>query len=331
MPLISVVLPVYNGEKTVRETIDSVLNQSFCDFELLAIDDGSTDRTSKILASISDPRFKVFTYPNAGLAASRNRGIDRATGEYLAFIDADDLWTASKLEKQLAALQENPEAAVAYSWTNCIDEWGNFLRPGSHQTYNGNVFDRLLLCNILEHGSNPLVRREAIETVGKYDESLPAAQDWDFYLRLAAKYEFVCVREAQILYRLAFNSMSTDLSRLETASVAVVSRAFENAPASLEYLKPHSLANLYKYYTYRSLEYPRRRRQGVSAIGFFAQLLRHDPGFIRQKRTAITVMLKSFALVLLPLKLAKLAFEQLDRISPPYSLLVSIRLDPPSP
>ncbi|MDY6936874.1 MAG: glycosyltransferase [Cyanobacteriota bacterium] len=331
MPLISVILPVYNGEKTVFETVESVLSQTFSDLELITIDDGSGDRTPDILTSITDPRFKVFSYPNAGLAASRNRGIDRATGEYLAFIDADDLWTETKLEKQLEALQQNPNAAVAYSWTNCIDEWGNLVRPGSHQTYNGDIFDRLLLCNLLEHGSNPLVRREAIENVGKYDESLPAAQDWDFYLRLAAKYEFVCVPEAQILYRLSSGSMSTDLSQLEAASVEVMSRAYAIAPASLQYLKPHSLANLYKYFTYRSLEHPRRRRQGIAAIGFFGQLLRHDPGFVREKRTAITVVLKSFSLVGLPLKLAKAAFEKLDRISPPYSLLVSIKLDPPSP
>ncbi|MBE9039696.1 glycosyltransferase [Oscillatoriales cyanobacterium LEGE 11467] len=330
MPLISVILPVYNGEKTVRETIDSVLTQTFYDLELLVIDDGSIDGTQEILDGVSDPRFQFFSYTNGGLAASRNRGIDRASGKYFAFIDADDLWTETKLEEQLAALQSYPRAAVAYSWTNAIDEWGNVLRPGSHKTYNGNILDRLLLCNVLENGSNPLIRRDAIENVGKYDESLPAAQDWDFYLRLAEKYKFVCVPQAQILYRLSFNSMSTDLSRLEAASVAVVSRAFDNAPASLQYLKPHSMANLYKYYTHRSLEYPRRRRQGLAAIRFFAQLLRHDPGFVRQKRTAITVVLKSFALVLLPLKLAKRAFEKLDRISPPYSLLVDIRLDPPS-
>ncbi|HBL15031.1 MAG TPA: glycosyl transferase family A, partial [Cyanobacteria bacterium UBA11162] len=109
-------------EKTIKETIESILNQTFVDFELIVINDGSTDSTVDIVTSIQDSRLQVFSYPNAGLAASRNRGIDRATGKYISFIDADDLWTPDKLERQLKALEENPQAAVAYSWTDCIDE-----------------------------------------------------------------------------------------------------------------------------------------------------------------------------------------------------------------
>ena len=91
MPLISVIIPVYNGEITIKETIDSVLTQTFLDFELIVINDGSQDLTLKIVSSILDPRLKVFSYPNAGLAATRNRGISHASGEYISFIDADDL------------------------------------------------------------------------------------------------------------------------------------------------------------------------------------------------------------------------------------------------
>src|SRR3712207_3352824 len=114
MPLISVIIPVYNGEKTIQETIESVLNQTFPSFELIVINDGSHDSTLDIVSSIKDPRIKVFSYPNAGLSASRNRGISVACGEYVSFIDADDLWTPDKLEAQYKALQANPQAAVAY-------------------------------------------------------------------------------------------------------------------------------------------------------------------------------------------------------------------------
>ncbi|NES72852.1 MAG: glycosyltransferase family 2 protein, partial [Okeania sp. SIO2D1] len=113
MTLISVIIPVYNGEKTIRDTINSVLKQSFADFELIIINDGSTDSTLEVINSFQDHRLKVFSYPNAGQGASRNRGIELAKGEYISFIDADDMWTSDKLEKQLQALQDNPQAGVA--------------------------------------------------------------------------------------------------------------------------------------------------------------------------------------------------------------------------
>jgi glycosyltransferase involved in cell wall biosynthesis len=91
MPLISVVIPVYNGEKTILETIESVLNQSFTDFEIIVINDGSQDATLEIVSSIKDPRLKVFSYPNAGQAIARNRGVSHAVGEFVSFLDADDL------------------------------------------------------------------------------------------------------------------------------------------------------------------------------------------------------------------------------------------------
>src|SRR5574338_867068 len=122
MPTISVILPVYNGEKTIQETIESVLQQTFEDFELIIINDGSQDATLHQVSTLSDARIKVFSYPNAGVSASRNRGIAQAEGEYIAFIDADDLWTPDKLGAQFKTLQTNPQVAVAYSWTNWIDE-----------------------------------------------------------------------------------------------------------------------------------------------------------------------------------------------------------------
>ncbi len=128
--LISVRIPVFNGEKTIKETIDSILNQFFQNIELIIIDDGSKDKTLEIIKNISDSRIKVFSYPNAGLSASRNRGISLAKGELISFIDADDLWTPDKLQAQWQALQENPQAAVAYSWTDYIDESSKFFKLG---------------------------------------------------------------------------------------------------------------------------------------------------------------------------------------------------------
>jgi glycosyltransferase involved in cell wall biosynthesis len=101
MPTISVIIPVYNGEKTIKQTVESVLNQTFRDFELLIINDGSQDATLEIIQAINDERIQVFSYQNSGVSASRNRALTKAKGEFISFIDADDLWTPNKLELQL--------------------------------------------------------------------------------------------------------------------------------------------------------------------------------------------------------------------------------------
>ena len=113
VPIISVTIPTYNAESTILETVESFQNQTFSDWELIVINDGSKDKTLELLQSIEDERIKIFSYENAGLAAARNRGIYHATGEFIAFLDADDMWTPDKLELQLAALQQHPEAGVA--------------------------------------------------------------------------------------------------------------------------------------------------------------------------------------------------------------------------
>ncbi len=299
MSLISVIIPVYNGEKTIRETIESVLNQTFRDFELIILNDGSQDSTLEVVSSIQDSRLKVFSHPNAGLAASRNRGTFHAVGEYISFIDADDLWTPDKLETQLKALQDNPEAAVAYSWTNYIDESGQFLRRGGYLTANGDVYAKLLVVDFLENGSNPLIRRQALIQVGGFDESLPAAEDWDILLRLAAQYSFVAVPYPQILYRVSANSMSAHVVRQETACLKVLERAFNQAPESLQYLKKYSMANLYRYLSFKVLDaYPDRKR-GLIAARFLWQLIKNDLASLKQYSTW-QVLFRVAVWVLLP-------------------------------
>lgn len=237
MPIISVIIPAYNAEKTIKETIDSVLNQTFTDFELIVINDGSEDSTLDIVSSIPDPRIKVFSYSNSGPQKSRNRGLEKASGEYIALLDSDDLWTQDKLEAQLQALQENPDVLVAYSWTDYIDEFGDFLYPGSHVTETGDVYAKLLVKNFLENGSNPLICRDALTKIGGFDESLLGSQDWDLYLRLASQYNFTAVPRSQILYRLSSHSISSNIFRQEKQCLYVIERSFNQAPDSLQYLK----------------------------------------------------------------------------------------------
>jgi glycosyltransferase involved in cell wall biosynthesis len=242
MPLISVIVPAYNAEKTIRETIESVINQTFSDWELIVVNDGSQDNTVEVVSQIKDSRIKVFSYENAGLPASRNRGFDKAEGEFISFLDSDDLWTPDKLEEQLKALRANTKAAVAYSWTDYIDKSSNFLHPGRHLSFSGDVYSKLLVRNFLENGSNALIKREALNEVGGFNESLRAAEDWDMWLRLGAKYHFVAVEKPQILYRVSTNSMSANIVKQEVESFKVINSAWLHVNFE-ENQKARSVAN----------------------------------------------------------------------------------------
>lgn len=247
MAVISVIIPAYNAEKTILETIQSLQKQTFPDFEIIVINDGSIDKTVELLNSIDEPRLKVFSYLNGGLPVARNRGINHATGKYITFIDADDLWTPEKLADQLAALQQHPEAGVAYSWTAFIDENSEFLYAWEPIYYQGDVYPKLLLRNFISSGSNLLVRREFIAAAGKFDPELKSAEDWDYYIRLAALCQFVLVPKYQILYRRSSGSMTSKVDVMERYIVTVTERAFQQAPEKFQYLKNQSLAYTYRF------------------------------------------------------------------------------------
>ncbi|MGL4881058.1 MAG: glycosyltransferase family 2 protein [Waterburya sp.] len=267
MPKISVIIPAYNAEKTISRTIESVQKQTFGDFELIIINDGSIDRTAEIVQNIKDLRLKLFSYENGGVSVARNRGIHNASGDYLAFLDADDLWTNDKLEKQLAALEANPEAGVAYSLTSYIDEQDNLLYRCNPVSFEGNVLKQLLLTNFLINGSNPLIRQQAIKSIGKFDPSLKSSEDWDYYLRLAASYPFVSVPKYQILYRKSSTNMSSNVERMKKTSCIVLERAYQNAPPNMQYLGNQSFSILYLYCAELYLYNSQINRQDINKVG----------------------------------------------------------------
>lgn len=255
MPTISVITPAYNAEHTILETIESVQQQTFQDFEFIIINDGSTDKTLEVIETVNDGRLKVFSYSNGGVCTARNRGISHATGEYIAFLDADDLWTPDKLELQLKALQQNPEAGAAYSWTYFMYKDKDSARPGKPVHYTGNIYPYLLTENFLCHGSNPLVRRSIVETVGEFDSNFPHCADWDYYLRLALHTSFVLVPKHQIYYRQSTTSMTSKVSSIEKQILSMLEKTFKNAPPEYQHLKNRSMAWSYEYCVQQYLEY----------------------------------------------------------------------------
>ena len=254
MPRVSVIIPVYNGEKTIQKTVASVLNQTFSDFELLIVNNGSTDATSAIVAGFNDRRIRALSISRSSSARSRNYGITHACGEYLAFLDADDLWLQDKLREQLQALQEAPEAHLAYSWTDHIDEDGNFLYPGTHACFSGHVYQQLLVYDFIESGSNVLLKQEALRGCGGFDESLGTAEDWDLWLRLARSYAVTVVPRVQVLYRHSADSKSFRLSAHKKAIFTVIEHNYAQAPASLRYVRKDTYAHAWLYLWCKAIE-----------------------------------------------------------------------------
>ncbi len=259
MPQISVIIPAYNAERTIRQTIESVQRQTFQDFELIVINDGSKDRTVELVQSIQDERLKIFSYENGGLPVARNRGISRATGEFIAFLDADDLWTPDKLELQLTALKQHPEAGVAYSWTYFMDvneqgEAVSFL-PSPQYSFEGNVYEKLLVSDFIHSGSNTLIRRQAIASAGEFDPTLKSCEDWDYWLRLATCWHFVVVPKHQIFYRRTPGAMSSKVEVMKEAALIAMDKAYKAAPPELQYLKRYSLISFHKYCAGQYLEH----------------------------------------------------------------------------
>jgi len=244
-PVISIIIPVYNGERFLAETIRSAANQTFRDLEILIINDGSTDKTLELAQGSGDDRVKVFSFPHAGLSTSRNQGIRLAQGEYLAFLDADDLWSADKLEAQLLELRDHPNAAVAYSWVDLIDSEGRYLRPFMRPFHKGNVYEKLLFDDFIIGGSNVLIRRRALKKTGFFDEALGAAEDHDVWIRLAKDFEFVLVPKVQLFYRQSDGAMSSDLLKQMEGNLKVIDKAFSVAPRSLQRYKSKAISIRY--------------------------------------------------------------------------------------
>lgn len=280
MPKISVVVPTYNAEETILETVDSVLKQTLTDFELIIINDGSTDKTLETLNKVQDHRLKVETFENAGVIESRNRGIRLAQGEYISFLDSDDVWKPSKLSEQLQALENHPEAAVAYSWVDYIDVNSNFIHHGWHPEHQGDVYNEMFQYCFIENGSNILVRREAIATIGEFDPAAAHAEDWDFYLRLAEKFQFACVPQVHILYRTVPNSRSSQINKLEKAGFFVLQKAFRKSPQRLQRLRKKSLRGFYSYLFYRAFSQAKNREQWLTALKMLLKGIWHSPAIL---------------------------------------------------
>ncbi|MDZ7339514.1 MAG: glycosyltransferase [candidate division KSB1 bacterium] len=223
MPCVSVIIPAYNSELYIRETIDSVLQQTFKDLEVIVVNDGSTDQTASIVKALTDDRIHLISKANGGTASARNLGIRNSTGKYIQLLDADDLILPDKLARQVELLDSNPCVDVVYSsfryfyHDRCDLYAPDWLRPPSDDPY------RELVRGSIFPPNAALFRREIAERVGMFNTNLISAEDWDFWIRVARSgATFLFHDELYALYRQHTSNKTKNLARWRHAHVRVM-------------------------------------------------------------------------------------------------------------
>lgn len=246
VPTVSVIIPTYNRAHLISRAIQSVLKQTYKDFEVIVIDDGSTDNTEYIIKQFQDKdnRIRYIKHKkNKGGSAARNAGIKLSKGDYIAFQDSDDEWLSEKLEKQMKFFEGAPSnVGVVYSGFWRIEgDTKNYIPSSQVTEKEGNVHKELLKGNFVTTQSI-VIRKECFEKAGMFDESLPRLQDWDLVLRLSKYYEFKCIDEPLVFSYFTPVSISSNKDALIKASELIISKHFNDFVNNKKALSNHYLS-----------------------------------------------------------------------------------------
>ena len=242
-PMISVVMPIYNVEAFVGEAVQSVLDQTFKDFELICVDDGGTDGSMDILAEFTDPRIRIVHQSNRGLAGARNSGIAHARGEFVALLDSDDVWHCDKLMLHSIHLRANPHVGVSYAGSRLIDARGEVLSVAM-QPKIGEVTARDILCrNPVGNGSAPVLRKSDLDKaafmhptcMGRrcwFDEEFRQSEDIEMWTRLAVKHNvtFAGIEGLLTDYRILAGALSANVVKQYLSWTKMLRKLREYAP-----------------------------------------------------------------------------------------------------
>ena len=312
MKLVSVIVPTYNVEEYISRTINSILAQTYSNFELLIIDDESPDRSVEICQQFKDSRLKIISQKNRGLAGARNTGIRNAKGEYLAFLDADDLWLPKKLENHVQHLESSPTVGISFSRSAFIDindrELGIYQMPKLKEI----TAEHLLCRNPIGNGSASVIRRETLNEIkfkdnihGEiedfyFDDRFRQSEDIECWIRIAikTKWKIEGIPEALTLYRVNTEGLSANVFKQLASWEKVIEKTRQYAPELLEKWENTARAYQLRYLARRAV----RLRDGKIAIELIDRALKTDFSIlIREPRRTLLTLFAAYLLQFLPL------------------------------
>ncbi len=279
-PLISVIIPAYNAEEFIAKTLESVLSQTYQNIEVLVVDDGSLDTTAAIVKSFAqkDRRIILLQQSNAGVAAARNLAIEKSKGEYIAPIDADDIWYPPNLEKQLNCLTSSASTVgVVYSWSVDINEQDLLTGGFYNSTTEGEVYTALVYKYFIGNASSSLIRHICFEKVGGYNcqlkaENAQGCEDWELHLRIAEHYQFNVVPEYLVGYRQIASSMSCNYAAMAKSHSLIMADVRQRHPEIPSNIYRWSSSNFYIYLAVKS----NRSGNHRSTLSWLAQAFKED-------------------------------------------------------
>ncbi len=286
-PKVSVIVPVYNAEKFLGETVESILEQTYQDFEIIIVNDGSTDKSAEIIKSLDDERIICIYQKNQGVSAARNKAILQSRGEYIALLDHDDLWLPEKLEKQIPVLDGNSEVGLVYSDCYCVDIKEKVIERAFEQTkpFRGAVLPELFLSNFIPC-LTAVIRKTVFEKAGLFDPKFTIAEEYDFFLRAAknCKIEYVDLPLAK--YRVHEGNISKDLILWHQEVIEILDRFLrEDAEIRKQlgtrvhprfYISHYSLARQYQF----QKRFADARREFLSAIKYCPFCIKSYIGYL---------------------------------------------------
>lgn len=288
---VSIVIATYNMGDYIGSSIESILKQSYQNFELIIIDDGSSDNTAEQVSPfLKNANIKYIQQENQGQPKAKNRGIKEASGKYIAFCDADDLWAADKLELQLACFENDPLVGVVYSEVSYIDGEGCPIdKEKPYARYQGFITEQLIQKNFIPFGA-AMVRKECFDELGLFDEKLPMGIDWDLWLRFSLKYKFQYLENPTYIYRIWPGQMSSNYRGRYKNAFLIMEKFVKNNPGALsDRVLKKAWADTY---TNKALAIARAEKKIKEPLFDLIKALSHDPFYFNAWKGLLKVLLK---------------------------------------
>lgn len=311
MTKVSVIMPVYNMEKYIKNSVQSVLNQSYKDFELIVVDDGSSDSSITICRSMNDPRIRIIRQKNRGLAGARNTGISYSKGEYLAFLDSDDLWSKDKLAWHVRHLDNKSRVGVSFSFSLLIDEQGKSMGLVQSSKTRNIGFKDIICRNPIGNGSAPVIRKSVLEKVSykRYYKGIPETQyfdadfkqseDIEFWVRIAiySDLKFEGINRYLTYYRINASGLSANLKNQLNSWQKAMDKLSLMAPKRIARWKRLAKAYQLRYLARRAV---RNKQSSIAFALVFKALSTDRTILVEEPRKTVETLLSSLLLRMLP-------------------------------